>query len=370
MNSRETSSDSQLLLYSQDFAPIENFQGQHILSAKQFTPENLNVISQKASEIEEMLHSSAGKRQLRQSLEDYVGVVLFYEPSTRTRSSFEVAIARTGARTFTESDAEMSSRFKGEPLGHTFRVLTGPGGADFVVIRDPEEGFYDDVLPYAELTHAPVINGGDGSREHPFQSAKDYYSLMKDFGHIDGLTITFLGDVKFSRVVHSNAFILSQFDVDINLVSPPEVRTPREVVELLKRGKARVREFSSLQEMEREGVEAGDAMYVTRLQIERAEKELIDTGVGEELILKTASDLREAYDDARVTESWVQAHPHTRIYHPMPIERVRKVEKKAFPVPGEIARGVDFMPQARYFQQSDNGIPVAAALISLVLKGN
>lgn len=362
--------NGELLLYSGEFTPIRDFRGQHILSAWQLNPENLDIIYQKAKEIKEMLGSPSGRRQLRGMLEDYVGAALFYEPSTRTRSSFEFAVHRTGARVFTETDGRMSSREKGEPLGHTFRVLTGVGGADYVVIRDPEEEYYEEILPYASLTGTPLINGGDGSREHPFQSAKDYFTWREDFGGINGRRYTFLGDVKYSRVNHSNLYVLSQFAVEINLVSPPEVRAPRELVELLNKGRARIKEFDSLQQMESLGEDPGDAMYVTRLQIERVEKEMRDAKVKPEEINLVVSNLREAYEEARITAKWVEDYPDTNIYHPMPIERVRKDGGRVFRVPGEITKEVDFMKQGRYFDESDNGVPVAAAFMLLVLEGN
>lgn len=355
-----------LTLYPQEFEPIRNFSGQDIISSKQFDRESLDIFYEHAQKVDELMDTREGRRKLKQSLDDHIIAYLFYEPSTRTRSMFQMAGARLGAEPFIETDVNLSSRFKGEPLGHTIRVLIGKAMADLVVIRDPQKGYFDEILPFTRPMGVPVFNGGDGDGEHPFQGLKDDYTWRKQFGTPEGRKFTFVGDVPGSRVAHSDLYLLSQYkNVEINLVVPPSIHVPDSLMDIMRSKGMKVREFESFEHMADEGEDPGDAAVIFRLQTERYKDKL----TAEEL-----DQLRKAYEDYRITGDWVKRHPKTFIYHPLPIERKRKVKIEGttdkyemVDVPGEITKEVDHMPQAKYFEQSDNGIVVSAAGLQLVL---
>lgn len=343
------------------FKPIRDFTGQSIISSQQFDLETLNIFHESAKDIDKMLQNDAGRIHLRHFLSGKIIAVLFYQSSTRTRSSFEMSLMRLGAGNFTETDISFSSRLKGEALGHTVRVLTGKkGGADLVVVRDPQKGFFEAVLPYAKLTNTPIINGGDGAGEHPFQALKDDYTFREHFGTPAGRRFTFVGDIKESRVIHSTASLLSLYkDVEMNFVAPAFLKAQPDLLDMLKKRKVKFKEFDSLREMEEQKEEVGDGIYMVRLQAELYQKQ--NPGL--------AANLRQIYKNYVITPQWVEKHPSVNIYHPMPIERM--VEDKPGEwkkVDGEIYEAVDFMPQNKYFGQSDNGIVVAGALMWLILR--
>ncbi|RLG89999.1 aspartate carbamoyltransferase, partial [Candidatus Bathyarchaeota archaeon] len=255
---------------------------------------------------------------------------LFFEPSTRTRLSFEAAMHRLGGAAIGFAEAEIASVKKGENLADTIRVVENY--ADVIALRHPREGAARLAAEFAEI---PVINGGSGGEEHPTQALLDLYTVKKEKGTIDGLSLAMVGDLRFGRTVHSLAYALSLYDVKLYFVSPPLLKMRREVLEAIK-GKVNVVETSNLDEV----IPEVDVLYVTRIQKERFPDpaEYMKVKGSYRIDLKT---LEKAKKDSI-------------ILHPLP--RV-----------GEIAPEVDKTPHARYFQQVWNGIIVRMALLALIL---
>jgi len=194
------------------------FHGQDILSVSQFTRQDLAYIFDIAEEMREMVERIGSADLLR----GYVLACLFYEPSTRTSSSFIAAMARLGGNVIPITQGvQYSSVSKGESLPDTIRTLQQY--ADAIVLRHPELGSARIAANYASV---PVINAGDGSGEHPTQALLDLFTIQEELGHIDGLRVAMAGDLKYGRTVHSLARLLSMYDVEIYLVSPEILRLP------------------------------------------------------------------------------------------------------------------------------------------------
>jgi aspartate carbamoyltransferase catalytic subunit len=264
------------------------------------------------------------------ALKGKILATLFYEPSTRTRLSFETAMLKLGGSTIGFAEVESASVKKGENLADTIRTVENY--ADVIAMRHPLDGA---AKLAAEYSKVPIINGGSGSEEHPTQALLDLYTIQKEKGRIDGLKIALVGDLRYGRTVHSLAYGLSLYDVELCLVSPESLRMRREVLRTIK-DKISVAETSNLEK----AVTEVDVLYVTRIQKERfpdpAEYAKVK-GVYR-IDLKTLADARK----------------DLIILHPLP-----RVD--------EIATEVDGTPQARYFQQVWNGIVVRMALLGLVL---
>lgn len=258
-------------------------------------------------------------------------VTFFYEPSTRTRLSFEAAMQRLGGDVLSVADASASSAAKGESLEDTARTVEGY--ADVIVVRHPQVGA---AARMAEAASIPVINAGDGAGQHPTQALLDLYTLVKEKGGIDGLRIALVGDLKFGRTVHSLAYVLAHYNVELTLVSPPPLRMPPDIVSALKERGVSVRETSDLAE----AVRTCGVLYVTRIQKER----FADPGEYEAL--------RGSYVLTR--ELLAHGPPGQIVMHPLP-----RVD--------EISPEVDTLPGAAYFRQAHNGVPVRMALLGLVL---
>ncbi len=256
---------------------------------------------------------------------------LFYEPSTRTSSSFLAAMARLGGAVIPISEVRYSSVSKGESLRDTVRTLEAY--ADVIVLRHPEVGA---AKIAADAARKPVINAGDGVGEHPTQALLDLFTIREELGRIDGLTVTLLGDLKYGRTVHSLARLLALHDVRVRYVSPEGVRMPPSLVaELGSKGLAQS-EHRDLEEVLGET----DVLYVTRVQKERF-----------------ASDAEyEAIKGAYVIDRATLGRMKDRcvVMHPLP--RV-----------GEIAEEVDADPRAAYFRQMEYGMYVRMALLAMVL---
>ncbi|SDZ07245.1 aspartate carbamoyltransferase [Tindallia californiensis] len=258
---------------------------------------------------------------------------LFYEPSTRTRLSFESAMLRLGGRVLGFSDAATSSASKGESLADTIRVLDDY--ADVLVMRHPREG-----APRlaAEYSTAPVINGGDGGHQHPTQTLTDLLTLKKYLGKIENLKVAFCGDLLFGRTVHSLIKTLSRFPgMEFFLISPPELRIPYHLKEeLLEEYEVKVTETSQLEDC----ITEIDLLYMTRIQKERF--------FNEEEYVK----LKDSFILSR--EKLAPAKDSLLVLHPLP--RVN-----------EIQYDVDEDPRARYFDQAKMGVYIRMALICAVL---
>ncbi len=258
---------------------------------------------------------------------------LFYEPSTRTRLSFESAMLRLGGRVLGFSDAASSSVSKGESLADTIRVLDDY--ADLLVMRHPREGAPKLAAEYATV---PVINGGDGGHQHPTQTLTDLLTLKKYVGEIQNLKVAFCGDLLFGRTVHSLIKTLSRFPgMEFFLVSPPELRIPSHLKdELLLEYGVTITETEQLEDC----IEEIDLLYMTRIQKERF--------FNEEEYIK----LKDSFILSR--DKLTTAKESLLILHPLP--RVN-----------EIQYDVDEDPRARYFEQAKMGVYIRMALICALL---
>jgi aspartate carbamoyltransferase len=256
---------------------------------------------------------------------------LFYEPSTRTSSSFTAAMERLGGSVIPINEVKYSSVAKGESLPDTVRSLECY--ADVIVIRHPEVGSAALAAKYAKK---PVINAGDGIGEHPTQALLDAFTIREELGHLDGLTVTLLGDLKHGRTVHSLARLLSLYKVKLNYVAPDILRMPTELIEELKAKGVEQAEYSTLDE----ALPQTDVLYVTRVQKERFTDEAIYESVKSAYVI-----------DPQVLKA---AKERMIVMHPLP--RV-----------GEIAMEVDDDPRAAYFRQMEYGLYVRMALLAMVL---
>ncbi len=300
---------------------------QHILSIKQFSQSDLEAVMTVADEMR-MMVERVGSFDL---LKGKVLAVLFYEPSTRTSSSFIAAIQRLGGSIIPINEVKYSSVAKGESLPDTIRTLEGY--ADVIVLRHPETGAAALAAKYARK---PIINAGDGVGEHPTQALLDMFTILKERGKIQGATVTMLGDLKYGRTVHSLARLLSLYDVKLNYVSPDILRMPREVVEELNARKIKQYETASLDDVLGET----DVLYVTRIQKERfANLDEYEAVKGSYVISPETL--------ARAKQDMVLMHPLPRV--------------------GEISEAVDSDPRAAYFRQVEYGMYVRMALLAMVL---
>src|SRR5213594_5158290 len=205
---------------------MSSFRGRDVLSIRDFTPADIQLVLRTARK---MVPIAVGEKRSR-SLEGKILSTLFYEPSTRTRLSFESAMARLGGRALGFSSAEGTSVQKGETLADTIRMVEAY--SDAIVLRHPQEGA---ARLAADFTEKPVINAGDGAGQHPTQTLQDLYTIWDEKGKIEGQGIALVGDLKYGRTVHSLAYALAQFGVSLTLVSPPGLEMPWEIVDELKR---------------------------------------------------------------------------------------------------------------------------------------
>ncbi len=300
------------------------FKGRDIISIKDFTREEIDYILSIAAAMEPMVKSGSTM------LKGRILATLFYEPSTRTRLSFESAMHRLGGTAIGFAEAEIASVRKGENLADTMRVVENY--ADVIALRHPLEGAARLAAEFAEV---PIINAGSGAEEHPTQALLDLYTVKKELGQIDGLNIALAGDLRFGRTVHSLAYALSLYDAKLYFVSPELLRMRREVLDTIgERIKFEV--TTRLEEV----LPRLDVLYVTRIQKER---------------------FPDAAEYARVKGSYKidaatlkNAKKDMIVLHPLP-----RVD--------EISPEVDSTPHARYFQQVWNGIVTRMALLALIL---
>jgi aspartate carbamoyltransferase len=301
--------------------------GKDIISVKQFSREDLEYIFAVAHEMHDMV-DHVGTFDL---LKGKILANLFYEPSTRTSSSFTAAMERLGGSVIPINEVKYSSVSKGESLPDTVRTLECY--ADVIVIRHPEVG---SAALAAKAAHKPVINAGDGIGEHPTQALLDAFTIKEELGHLDGLTVTLLGDLKHGRTVHSLARLLSLYKVKLNYVAPDILRMPVELIEELKAKGIEQAEYASLDQP----LPGTDVLYVTRVQKERFTDEAVYESVKGAYVI-----------DPKVMKA---AKERMIVMHPLP--RV-----------GEIAVEFDDDPRAAYFRQMEYGLYVRMALLAMVL---
>lgn len=304
------------------------FTGMDILSVDQFTPESLEYIFSRAREMREMVAQVGGVDLLK-------GVVLtclFYEPSTRTSSSFISAIERLGGSVIPITQGvQFSSVSKGETLADTVRTLEQY--SDVIVLRHPDIGSAKLAADYASV---PVINAGDGAGEHPTQALLDLFTIREELGTLDGLKVAMVGDLRYGRTVHSLTKLLLHYDVSLRFVSPEILRLPLTLMNEVIDAGVDVRETHDVADV----IENADVLYVTRVQKERFND------------LAQYEAVKEYY--VITPELMQQAKEKMVVLHPLP--RV-----------GEIHYSVDKDPRAAYFRQVQNGMYVRMALLAAVL---
>ncbi|MCD6446370.1 aspartate carbamoyltransferase [Candidatus Bathyarchaeota archaeon] len=300
------------------------FEGRDIISIKDFSREEIDYILNIAKAMEPLAKKGSNM------LKGKILATLFFEPSTRTRLSFEAAMHKLGGSTIGFAEAEITSVKKGENLADTVRVVENY--ADVIALRHPLEGA---ARLAAEFAKVPIINGGSGAEEHPTQALLDLYTIMKEKGGIDGLKIALVGDLRYGRTVHSLAYALSLYDIQLYLVSPESLKMRREVLETIKE-RISVTARSNLEKV----VSLVDVLYVTRIQKER---------------FPEPAEYAKVKGSYRIDlEILKKAKEDLIILHPLP-----RVD--------EIAAEVDRTPYAKYFQQVWNGIVVRMALLALIL---
>ncbi len=302
--------------------------GKDILSVKQFSREDLEYVFGVAHEMRGMVER-IGTFDL---LKGKILANLFYEPSTRTSSSFTAAMERLGGSVIPINEVKYSSVSKGESLPDTIRTLECY--ADVIVLRHPETG---SAAIAAKAARKPVINAGDGVGEHPTQALLDTFTIMEELGRLDNLTVTMLGDLKYGRTVHSLARLLSTFSgIKINYVSPEILRMPREVMDEVQAKGIPQAEYATLTDV----LPETDVLYVTRVQKERFEDPADYEKVKGAYVI-----------DPEIMKA---AKPEMAVMHPLP--RV-----------GEISPEFDDDPRAAYFRQMEYGLYVRMALLAMVL---
>jgi aspartate carbamoyltransferase catalytic subunit len=296
--------------------------GRDVISIQDFSREDIETVLNEALRIQPDPHLLRGR----------VLASLFFEPSTRTQLSFASACQRLGGRVIGFSSSDVSSKTKGETLADTIRMIEGY--SDLIVLRHPLEG---SARLAADIVQIPVINAGDGANQHPTQTLLDLFTIERFRGRIDGLTVGMVGDLRYGRTVHSLATALTRFhDITLRLISPPTLRMPPSVLRELT-GKLQYTEQEELDLREL------DVVYVTRIQKERFPD------------LEEYEKAKGAYVLNAQTVKALAAD--TIILHPLP-----RVE--------EIHPDVDALPQAKYFEQAQGGIPVRMALLKLLLVGD
>jgi len=303
------------------------FKGADVISTETMTRGDIDKIMKTA----EKFLPVAQKEKTSDILAGKVLAALFYEPSTRTRLSFETAMLRLGGKVINVIGMDSSSLAKGETLHDTGKVVEN--FADVIAMRHPEQG---SVAEVADAAGIPVINAGDGAGEHPTQALLDVFTILRERGKIEGLTVAMVGDLKYGRTVHSLAYLLSHYGVKLILVSPEQLKMPQEVKDHLKDKKI---SFTETEKME-DALKHAEVIYSTRVQRER----FVDQAEYERFkhyYVLTRKDIEK--HNGKMT-----------ILHPLP--RV-----------GEISMDVDDLPGAAYFRQVMNGVAVRMALLALVL---
>lgn len=315
-----------------------NFTGAHILSIGQFDREDIELLFRTADRMEPY----AQRRKMTRVLEGAILGNMFFEPSTRTRISFGSAFNLLGGEVRESVGSESSSLVKGESLHDTARVLSGY--SDVICMRHPVSG---SVAEFAEASRVPVVNGGDGSNEHPSQALLDLYTIQRELAAkgrgIDGLRIAMIGDLKYGRTVHSLSNLLGLYDnVTIVLVSPEELQMPERYLESLREAGHRLVVTDRLEE----SIAHVDIVYSTRIQEERFQD-------------RRQADLYRG--KFRLNSAIYTRHcePNTVIMHPLP----RDSRSEA----NELDTDLDTNPNLAIFRQTDNGLIVRMALFALIL---
>lgn len=302
---------------------MTNLKGKNLISISDYSKQEYMEILNLAAEFE-----SNPRQEL---LKEKVIASIFFEPSTRTRLSFESAASLLGAKIIGFSNPAATSQSKGESLHDTIKMVASY--SDLIIMRHNKEG----AARYAaEVSAVPVINAGDGANQHPTQCMLDLYSILKTQGTLDNLNITLVGDLKYGRTVHSLVQAMCNFNATFHLVSPVELKLPSSVKMHIKKAKLDYYQYTNI----KDAVAVSDIIYMTRVQRERFSDPLEYEKVKDSCIM-----------DASTLEG---CQPNMRVLHPLP--RVN-----------EIAVDVDSTPHAYYFDQARNGVYVRQALMAAIL---
>jgi aspartate carbamoyltransferase catalytic subunit len=306
-----------------------DFHSRDIISIKDFSKEEIESVLEYAKR---MIPYAKGVKHTS-LLQDKILATLFFEPSTRTRLSFESAMHRLGGKVIGFSDPSGTSQRKGESLADTIRMADVY--SDAIVIRHPQEGA---ARLAAEFSAVPVLNAGDGAGQHPTQCLLDLFTILTEKKKIKGINVVLLGDLKYGRTVHSLAYALALFKADLTFVSPETLKMPKEVI---MECKGQGVEPTSTTNLEK-AIKDADVLYVTRIQKER---------------FPDAEEYNRVVGSYRVNSQLLQdAKPDLSVMHPLP--RVNEIDP-----------WVDATPHAVYFKEAFNGIPVRMALLSLIFGG-
>ena len=301
-----------------------------LITTKNLSKKQLDAIIQKAQEMEPY----AQKKRSGTMMNGKILATLFYEPSTRTRLSFETAMLRMGGSVISVADADSSSLAKGETIADTARVVSRY--ADIIAIRHPKKGSAKEAAAHADI---PVINAGDGAGDHPTQALLDLYTIKKERDSIDGLHIVLSGDLAHSRTAGSLVYLLAHYNVSLTFLAPEAMSMRQDVKDILNDKGIAYNETDDTDKALRNA----DVLYATRVQHERFENK------------KEYERLKDRFVFNR---KLIEKHnAHMLILHPLP--RIY-----------ELSTDVDDLPGAAYFRQVSNGVSIRMALISLLLSSS
>lgn len=304
------------------------FHRHHIISMKDFTRDEIDYILDRAGKLESLAKS--GRSDI---LSGKILALLFYEPSTRTRMSFETAMLRLGGNVLNLGSKDTSSVIKGETLADTIRVISTY--SDAIVLRHTSEGAAQMAM---EFSSVPVINGGDGAGHHPTQTLLDLYTIKRET-RLEHPDIAIVGDLKYGRTVHSLTYALSLYGANITFVSPQQLKMPDQIIDDLKARGAHVNETENFDKV----LNNIDVLYMTRIQKER---------------FPDPTEYKKVANAYKITnKQLVNVRPNMIIMHPLP--RINEIDSS-----------VDNTDHARYFQQSFYGVPIRMALLTIVMEAD
>ncbi|MGD1004328.1 MAG: aspartate carbamoyltransferase [Methanoregulaceae archaeon] len=296
----------------------------HIISIKDFDRRQIDRLLDNAKRIDAQKYDKT-------ALNGKILATLFFEPSTRTRMSFEAAMARLGGTSISVGSVEACSMAKGETLADTIRVVSGY--ADAIVIRHPKEGA---ARLAAQFASVPVINAGDGAGQHPSQTLLDLYTIRQSM-KLDGINLALIGDLRYGRTAHSLASALSLYHVKLHTISPTGLELPPALITELGEKGMEIIDHDEIKDI----VKEVDVIYVTRIQRER---------------FPDSASYFNVTSNYRITPELLEsAKKHAIILHPLP--RVDEIDPR-----------VDRLPNAKYFEQSKNGVPVRMAMLMQVIQ--
>ena len=307
---------------------VKIFNLKNVISIKDFKKEDILYILDEASKLENIAKS----REKSDELSGKILGMMFFEPSTRTRLSFETSMKRLSGECISIQSSDACSVAKGESLADTAKMFESY--CDAIVIRHDLEGVSRFL---SEVIDIPVINAGDGAGQHPTQTLLDLYTMQKEFGKIEGLKVALIGDLKYGRTVHSLVYALGLFNVEITLVSPDELKMPENVIHDLKENNIQVTEKKEIKDV----VNDVDVLYVTRIQKERFPD------------YETYLSVKGAY----IVNKEMLEGKDLIVMHPLP-----RID--------EISTDLDDTKYNKYFEQAYNAVPVRMAILKNIIKNN